>query len=296
MLAAGALALSGCAGFGGGGDGDDSGELGARSPSPRGASESEETSFKALIKQFEGEHDGVKVKLNVVPYDQMFSNIDAQLSSGDAPDVFRVDYGNLGVYSSQDQLLDLSSYFTDDEVKAFVPAMWEAVSYDGKPYGVPHQTDVSALLVNTDMLKAAGIDPSTLPDHAGRRVDVGGVRGRRDQAARGAARRQVPVRLQLAAGRRAALAELAVPGRRHVPRGRRHDADDRLGRGREGARLHEELLREQVGAADQLDQGARSTPTTCSPKARPRWPSSARSSCPTWTPQQVRVDERSRCP
>ena len=91
--------------------------------------------------------------------------------------------------------------------------MWEAVSYDGVPYGVPHQTDVSALLVNLDMLEAAGIDTSTLPDHAGRRVDVGGVRRPRRAAARGAARRQVPVRLQLAARRRPALAELAVPGR-----------------------------------------------------------------------------------
>ena len=162
VLAAGALALSGCAGFGGGGGG------GAESDSQSltfttWGSEAEETQFKALVKEFEEQNDGVKVKLNVVPYDQMFTNIDAQLSSGDAPDIFRVDYGNLGVYSSQDQLLDLSPYFTDDEVAEFVPAMWEAVSYDGAPYGVPHQTDVSALLVNTQMVTDAGLDPSTFP-------------------------------------------------------------------------------------------------------------------------------------
>lgn len=155
-----ALALSGCAGFGGGGasDGDDQ-----TLTFTTWGSESEEASFKALIADFESQHDGVDIKLNVVPYDQMFSNIDAQLSSGDAPDLFRVDYGNLGVYSSQDQLLDLSEYFTDDEIAEFTPAMWEAVSYDGTPYGVPHQTDVSAVLVNTAMLTEAGIDPATLP-------------------------------------------------------------------------------------------------------------------------------------
>ena len=127
------------------------------------ASESELAAFTALIDQFESEHDGVTIEFNNVPYDQMFVNIDAQLASGQAPDIFRVDYGNLGVYSSQEQLLDLSSYFTEDEIAAFIPAMWEAVSYDGVPYGVPHQTDVSALLVNLDMLEAAGIDTSTLP-------------------------------------------------------------------------------------------------------------------------------------
>lgn len=165
LLSVGAIVLAGCAGFGGGssnGDGNGDGESGSITFTTW-ASESEEAAFKDLIAQFEAEHDGATVNLNVVPYDQMFSNIDAQLSSGDAPDVFRVDYGNLGVYASQGQLLDLSSYFSDDEISDFVPAMWEAVSYEGTPYGVPHQTDVSALLVNLDMLKEAGFDTSTLP-------------------------------------------------------------------------------------------------------------------------------------
>ncbi|MGF2950058.1 ABC transporter substrate-binding protein [Microbacterium alcoholitolerans] len=158
--AASALVLSGCAGFGGGGSG--AGDDQTLTFTTWG-SEAEETSFKKLISDFEAEHEGVDIKLNVVPYDQMFSNIDAQLSSGDAPDIFRVDYGNLGVYSSQGQLLDLREYFTQDEIAEFTPAMWEAISYDGAPYGVPHQTDVSALLVNTAMLSDAGIDPSALP-------------------------------------------------------------------------------------------------------------------------------------
>ena len=154
-------ALAGCAGFGGGGGGG--GAAGSNELTfTTWAGDSEAIAFKALIKQFEAENDGVKVKLNVVPYAQMFSGIDAKLSSGNAPDIFRVDYGNLGVYSSQDQLLDLTPYMADEE-ENFIPAMWQAVSYEGKLYGVPHQTDVSALLVNTDMLTEAGIDVATLP-------------------------------------------------------------------------------------------------------------------------------------
>ncbi|QKJ18266.1 ABC transporter substrate-binding protein [Microbacterium hominis] len=158
VLSTGALVLAGCAGFGGGG-GTDSQSL----TFTTWGSEAEEIQFAALIDQFEAENDGVTIDLNVVPYEGMFSSVDAQLASGDAPDIFRVDYGNLGVYSSQDQLLDLSPYFTDEEIDDFVPAMWEGISYDGAPYGVPHQTDVSALLVNTAMVESAGIDPSTFP-------------------------------------------------------------------------------------------------------------------------------------
>lgn len=160
--AAAALTLSGCAGFTGGGDQSSEGTL----TFTTWASESEQAAFEQLVADFEAANDGVNVELNVVPYDQMFSNIDAQLSAGNAPDVFRVDYGNLGVYSSQDQLLDMSSYFTEDEIAQFTPAMWEAISYDGTPFGVPHQTDVSALLVNTQLLADAGITdlPTTQAD------------------------------------------------------------------------------------------------------------------------------------
>lgn len=159
-----ALAATGCAGFGGGGGGDTA--SGDSITFTTWASESEQAAFEQLIDEFESANPGSKVQLNAVPYDQMFTNIDAQLSSGEAPDVFRVDYGNLGVYSSQDQLLDLSSSFSADEIAAFTPAFWEAVSFDGKPYGVPHQTDVSALLVNVPLLTAAGITdiPTTLDD------------------------------------------------------------------------------------------------------------------------------------
>ncbi|MET0589982.1 MAG: sugar ABC transporter substrate-binding protein [Naasia sp.] len=158
-----ATALAGCAGFGGGGGGDASTDA---LTFTTWASESEQAAFETLIADFEAANEGTTVELNVVPYDQMFTNIDAQLSSGEAPDVFRVDYGNLGVYSSQEQLLDLSSYFSDDEIAAFTPAFWEAVSYEGVPYGVPHQTDVSALLVNVPLLEAAGITdiPTTLDE------------------------------------------------------------------------------------------------------------------------------------
>ncbi|MEX2441655.1 MAG: extracellular solute-binding protein, partial [Pontimonas sp.] len=99
-VVAGSLVLSGCAGFGAGGGGGGEEGTGVLTFTTW-ASDSEAVAFQALIEQFENENDGVTVELNVVPYSQMFEGIDAKLSSGTAPDLFRVDYGNLGVYSSQ---------------------------------------------------------------------------------------------------------------------------------------------------------------------------------------------------
>jgi multiple sugar transport system substrate-binding protein len=102
------------------------------------------------------------VKLSIVPYEQAVQNLDAQLQAGKAPDIFRLSYGQVGSYSSAGQLLDLSSYFSSSEADAFQPAFWQAIQFDGKPYGVPQQTDVSALVYNRAMLADAGI--TSFPD------------------------------------------------------------------------------------------------------------------------------------
>ncbi|BBE21963.1 ABC transporter substrate-binding protein [Arthrobacter sp. MN05-02] len=158
-----AAALNGCAGFSGGGGsagGDDGGENTLTFTT--WGSPAEEEGFRRGISAFEAANSGTKVELDLVPYEQIFSNIDAQLQAGTAPDLFRVDYGTIGAYSSQDQLLDLSSYFDTAAGEEFLPAMWQAVQFDGKPYGVPHQTDTSAVVYRTDLFEQAGI--GSVPD------------------------------------------------------------------------------------------------------------------------------------
>ncbi|WP_309615135.1 sugar ABC transporter substrate-binding protein [Salinibacterium sp.] len=154
----GVAALSGCAGF-------------SRPDTATGAdeltfttwgSDSELLGFEQAIAAFEESNPGAKVTLNVVPFAQMFENIDAQLQSGTAPDIFRVDYDNLGVYSGRGQLLDLGPYIDDAVGNQFTDQMWRAVQFDGAPYGVPHHTDTSTILYNKDAFAAAGI--TAVPD------------------------------------------------------------------------------------------------------------------------------------
>src|SRR5262245_35772155 len=64
------------------------------------ASDAEASAFKRLAKDFEAKNKGTKVDLKIVPYAEMFTGIDASLQAGTAPDVFRVDYTTLGLYSS----------------------------------------------------------------------------------------------------------------------------------------------------------------------------------------------------
>jgi multiple sugar transport system substrate-binding protein len=127
-----------------------------------GGSDGETKGFTYLKQKFEAANPGASVQLKVVPYDGFFAGIDRGLQAGNAPDIFRVDYTNLGKYSSKGTLLDMTPYFTDAEVGEFLPALWDAVKYQGRAYGVPHQTDTTAIVYDKGALKAAGI--ASVPD------------------------------------------------------------------------------------------------------------------------------------
>ena len=113
--------------------------------------------FQRSIDRFEAANEGKKVALNSVPYEQMFTNIDAQLQAGNPPDVFRVPYYTFGSYAGRAQLLNLSEYLPDGFSDRFTEAAWAAVQSEGSPYGLPHHTDTSAIFYNKDLFDSAGI-------------------------------------------------------------------------------------------------------------------------------------------
>lgn len=119
--------------------------------------DSELAGFRSAIDRFQAANSGAKVALNSVPYEQMFTNIDAQLQAGNPPDVFRVPYYTFGGYAGRGQLLDLSTHLAGDVGDRFTPAAWAAVQNGGKPYGVPHHTDTSVIVYNKSALATAGI-------------------------------------------------------------------------------------------------------------------------------------------
>jgi len=119
--------------------------------------DSELAGFRTAIAAFEKANSGSKVTLNAVPYEQMFTNIDAQLQADKAPDIFRVPYYTFGGYAGRGQLLDLTSHLPSGFADRFTPTAWKAIQNDDKPFGVPHHTDTSVILYNKDALKSAGI-------------------------------------------------------------------------------------------------------------------------------------------
>ena len=131
-----------------------------------GGSTGETKGFTYVKQQFEKANPGTTINLKVVPYDGFFSGIDRGIQAGNAPDVFRVDYTTIGKYSGKGVLLDLTPYFDTAEINAFLPALWEGIKFDGKPYGVPHQTDTTCVVYSKSAFATAGITsvPTKLAD------------------------------------------------------------------------------------------------------------------------------------
>lgn len=127
-----------------------------------GGSDGEDSGFAHAKRVFEERHPRVTVELQTLPYDGFFSGIDRGILSRTAPDVFRVDYTSIGKYTSHGVLLDLTPYLPQEEVDAFLPALRDAVRFEGHVYGVPHQTDTSAIAYSRSAFEAAGI--GAVPD------------------------------------------------------------------------------------------------------------------------------------
>nr|WP_284287834.1 hypothetical protein [Angustibacter aerolatus] len=153
---------------------------------------------------------------------------------------------------SKGTLLDLSPYFSADDVAEFLPPLWQAVQYQGRPYGVPHQTDTSAIVYDTAVLRDAGI--TTVPDK--RRTPGRGRSSRRSRPPCAARLPEQKFPFAYDWTRAGAFRWLvALPGRRHAARPDAGQGGGAERPGDQGARLHQALLHREVGTGVEHDQG-----------------------------------------
>ena len=126
----------------------------------------EKEAFDSVIAAFTKENPGITIKTDTVPYESVQTNLDSRFQAGNPPDLFRVSYIDIGSYTGQGVLLDVSSVFDQARIDQFEPGLWQSIVYDGKPYGVPHQIDTTAILYRLDAFEAAGITnvPKTLEE------------------------------------------------------------------------------------------------------------------------------------
>ncbi len=124
------------------------------------ANPAEEKGFRQIIDAYEKKNHKAKINLQVKPYDS-YQTLTTRMAAGNAPDLARIQYQFMGKFSSQGALVDLSKYLPKAYSDAFNPAVWSAVTYNGKPYGMPQHTDTMAIFYNVRIFDKLGIDVPT---------------------------------------------------------------------------------------------------------------------------------------
>lgn len=112
-----------------------------------------------IIAAFEAENPDINVEVATAPYADYFTLLQADVSGGDAPDVFELNYENFVTYADAGALLDLSGLVSEEA--PFYPAALEAFNYEGAQLGLPATFSTVVLFYNKDLFDAAGLEYPT---------------------------------------------------------------------------------------------------------------------------------------
>ncbi|WP_404459158.1 extracellular solute-binding protein [Sutcliffiella horikoshii] len=117
-----------------------------------------------LIKEFEAENPGIKVKHTTFPYDQFNERVAAQVPAGRGPDVINLFYGWVPRYVDSGYLQPLpQDAFPHEEIESEFFPMVESVKLNDEYWTIPTAVRTIALFYNKDLYEEAGLDPESPP-------------------------------------------------------------------------------------------------------------------------------------
>jgi multiple sugar transport system substrate-binding protein len=113
----------------------------------------------AIVTAFEAENPDITVEVETAPFADYFTLLQADVSSGSAPDVFELNYENFVTYAANGVLLDVSSGVSADA--PYYPRALEVFQYNGAQLALPESFSTVLLFYNADLFDAAGVDYPT---------------------------------------------------------------------------------------------------------------------------------------
>lgn len=115
----------------------------------------QENGMKKIVEAFEEKNPAIKVNVEVTPWDQYWTKLEAGASGNSMPDVFWMHSNEMYKYQSNDILMDLSNI--DVDYAKFPEDLVNLYKADGKNYAVPKDFDTIGLWYNKTLFDKAGI-------------------------------------------------------------------------------------------------------------------------------------------
>lgn len=110
------------------------------------------------------EKSGVKVKVNVITWNEYWTLLEAGASGGELPDVFWMHINEAQKYMEGDVLLNLDDYIAADQstdLSNYYEGITAIYSNDGHQYALPKDHDTIALIYNKTIFDKYGVDYPT---------------------------------------------------------------------------------------------------------------------------------------
>jgi multiple sugar transport system substrate-binding protein len=124
--------------------------------------QAEEDAFNAVIARYKALRPDVSIRMEVNGNAvQAYQQVDTRMAGRQGPDLFRVQYQQVGRYASARAIVDLGKYIDAADNADFAPAFLQAASYKGRPFAMPHHTDTFAVYYNREMFQKIGVEPPT---------------------------------------------------------------------------------------------------------------------------------------
>lgn len=112
-----------------------------------------------FVDKFEAENPGIKLNLDVVSWNDVYTEVDTRIASGQTPDILNIDvFAN---YANEGLLEPVSQYCPDELFNDFFPSFIEQSVIDDTVWAVPDLASARALYYNVDMFEEVGIEPPT---------------------------------------------------------------------------------------------------------------------------------------
>ncbi|MGO3151687.1 MAG: extracellular solute-binding protein [Galactobacter sp.] len=156
VAAVGALTLTSC-GFGGDDSGDDDAKGGTTTLQMLVPTYSDQTKglWEDIIKDFEAEHDDIKINLETQSWDNLETVLKTKIQSKKAPDIYNG--GAISGYVGDGILAKAEDIASKDTLENFQDSFADAEKVGGAQYGLPFIASDRALFYNKDLMKEAGV-------------------------------------------------------------------------------------------------------------------------------------------
>ena len=113
----------------------------------------------SFVDKFESENPGIKLNLEVVSWNDLYTVVDTRIASNQTPDILNIDvFAN---YATEGLLEPVSQYCPEELYKDFFPSFIDQSVIDGTVWAVPDLASARALYYNVDMFKEVGIEVPT---------------------------------------------------------------------------------------------------------------------------------------